>query len=135
MYNKITLMGRLVATPELNTTKAGVPVTSFSIAVDRRYKAKGEPRKRDFFNIVCWHNNAEFVCKNFKKGNMILVEGEMQTHRPEVKDGEKSYTWYEVLADLVSFTGERGDTPQPLEREITRDMPPVIPEIDRAERR
>lgn len=107
MYNKITLMGRLVATPELKTTKTGVPVTSFSIAVDRRYKKKGERRQSDFFNVIAWHGNAEFVCKHFSKGAMILVEGEMQTHRPEVKEGEKSYTWYEVVADLVSFTGER----------------------------
>ncbi len=124
MYNKITLMGRLVSAPELKATKAGVPVTSFSIAVDRRYKKKGEKRERDFFNIVCWHNNAEFVCKNFTKGSMILVEGEMQTHRPETNGEGKAYTWYEVVADLVSFTGERQNT------ERTADTAPVIPEQD-----
>lgn len=123
MYNKITLMGRIVAAPELNTTKAGVPVTSFSIAVDRRYKKKGERRKCDFFNIVCWHNNAEFVCKNFTKGSMILVEGEMQTYRPETNPGEKNYTWYEVAADLVSFTGERKNG------ENAEVNAPYIPEI------
>lgn len=110
MYNKITLMGKLVASPELRATKDGVPVTSFSISVDRRYKKRGERRKSDFFNIVCWRGNAEFVCRNFGKGDMILVEGEMQTHRPEVKEGEKSYTWYEVLADYVSFTTRYSDS-------------------------
>lgn len=110
MYNKITLMGKLVANPELRATKDGVPVTSFSISVDRRYKKRGERRKSDFFNIVCWRGNAEFVCRNFGKGDMILVEGEMQTHRPEVKEGEKSYTWYEVLADYVSFTTRYSDS-------------------------
>lgn len=124
MYNKITLMGRLVVTPELKTTKSGVPVTSFSIAVDRRYKKKGERRQSDFFNITCWHNDAVFVCKHFGKGDMILVEGEMQTHRPEVKDGEKSYTWYEVVADYVTFAGARH------KNESTDDTAPVIPEQD-----
>lgn len=119
MYNNITLIGRLVSAPELKATKAGVPVTSFSIAVDRRYKKKGEARQFDFFNIVCWRNNAEFVCKHFGKGDMILVEGEMQTHRPEVKEGEKSYTWYEVAADLVSFTGSH---------KVYDNTAPVIPE-------
>ena len=122
MYNKITLMGRLVSTPELKATKAGVPVTSFSIAVDRRYKAKGEKRKCDFFNIVCWHNNAEFVCRHFTKDSMILVEGEMQTYRPETNGEDKNYTWYEVVADLVSFTGERRNG------ERVNDPAPVIPE-------
>lgn len=124
MYNNITLIGRLVSAPELKATKAGVPVTSFSIAVDRRYKKKGERRQSDFFNITCWHNDAVFVCKHFGKGDMILVEGEMQTHRPEVKDGEKSYTWYEVVADYVTFAGVRRKD------ERTVDTAPVIPEQD-----
>lgn len=124
MYNKITLMGRLVSTPELKATKAGVPVTSFSIAVDRRYKKKGEARQFDFFNIVCWRYNAEFVCKHFAKGSMILVEGEMQTYRPATSGDGKNYTWYEVIADLVSFTGERRNN------ERTDDTAPVIPEQD-----
>lgn len=124
MYNNITLIGRLVSAPELKATKAGVPVTSFSIAVDRRYKKKGEARQFDFFNIVCWRNNAEFVCKHFGKGDMILVEGEMQTHRPEVKDGEKSYTWYEVVADYVTFAGVRRKD------ERTDDTAHVFPEQD-----
>lgn len=124
MYNNITLIGRLVSAPELKATKAGVPVTSFSIAVDRRYKKKGERRQSDFFNITCWHNDAVFVCKHFGKGDMILVEGEMQTHRPEVKDGEKSYTWYGVVADYVTFAGVRRKD------ERTVDTAPVIPEQD-----
>lgn len=124
MYNKITLMGRLVSAPELKATKSGVPVTSFSIAVDRRYKKKGEKRVCDFFNIVCWHNNAEFVCKNFTKGSMILVEGEMQTYRPETNGEGKAYTWYEVVADLVAFTSDRPKT------ERATDTALVTPEQD-----
>lgn len=119
MYNKITLMGRLISDPKLNTTKAGVPVTSFTIAVDRRHKEKGERRKCDFFNIVCWRSNAEYVCKKFTKGSVILIEGEMQTHRYPDKNGN-NLTWYEVIADRVSDTGKRRND----------DTAPVISEQD-----
>ncbi len=122
MYNKITLMGRIVTAPVLNKTKAGVSVTSFGIVVERRYKAKGEKRKTDFFNIVCWYNNADFVCKHFTKGSMIFVEGEMQSHRRPDKKGN-DVTWYEVLAERVSFTSERkSDITVPVIPEITSDI-------------
>lgn len=122
MYNKdnaITLKGRLVSAPMLNATKAGVPVTSFTIAVDRRYKAKGERRKADFFTIVCWRANAEYVCKHCTKGSMILVNGEMQSHRHPDKNGN-DLTWYEVVADHV-FTAEKCESDL---------IEPVIPEIN-----
>ena len=54
MLNRVILMGRITADPELKTTNTGVSVTSFSIAVDRNYVKQGEERKADFFNIVCW---------------------------------------------------------------------------------
>ena len=119
MYNKITLMGQIVSTPELRSTQTGVPVTSFTIAVERRYKDTEGWRKTDYFNIVCWRGNADFVCKNFAKGSMILVEGEMQTHRHKDKHGNNQ-TWYEVAADRVSFTTMRkNDTPAPVIPEVT----------------
>ena len=88
MLNRVILMGRITADPELKTTNTGVSVTSFSIAVDRNYVKQGEERKADFFNIVCWRSTAEFVCRYFGKGSLIAVE---------------------VVADNVSFTGERRD--------------------------
>lgn len=119
MYNKITLMGQIVSAPELRSTQAGVPVTSFTIAVERRFKDNEGWRKTDYFKIVCWRSNADFVCKNFSKGSMILVEGEMQTHRHPDKNGNK-LTWFEVVADRVSFTStHKNAAPAPA---------PVIPE-------
>lgn len=61
-FNKVILMGRLVAAPELKTTPAGLPVTSFVLAVDRKYSKDGE-KKADFITIVAWRQTAEFVCK------------------------------------------------------------------------
>ncbi len=106
MLNRVILMGRLTSDPELKTTPSGVSVTSFSIAVDRNYVKSGEERKADFFNIVCWRNTAEFVCRYFGKGSLIAVEGQLQSRSYQAKDGTNRYV-VEVVADNVSFTGER----------------------------
>ena len=106
MLNRVILMGRLVSDPELKTTPTGVSVTSFSIAVDRSYVKSGEERKADFFNIVCWRSTAEFVCRYFGKGSLIAVDGQLQSRTYQAKDGSNRYV-VEVVADNVSFTGER----------------------------
>ncbi len=101
-------MGRLVSDPELKTTPSGVSVTTFRIAVDRNYVKSGEERKADFFDIVCWRQTAEFVCRYFGKGSLIAVEGQLQSRTYQAKDGSNRYV-VEVVADNVSFTGERRD--------------------------
>lgn len=105
-FNRAILMGRLTRDPELKTTPSGVSVCTFSIAVDRRYQTKGEDRKADFFNIVAWRQTGEFVSRYFKKGNMILVEGELQTRQYTNKDGI-NVTVTEIVAEQVCFTGEK----------------------------
>lgn len=106
MLNRVILMGRLVADPELKTTPSGISVTSFRIAVERSYAKAGEERQTDFITIVCWRNTAEFVCKYFPKGSLIALEGQLQTRSYQDKDGTTRYM-VEVLADKVSFTGEK----------------------------
>ena len=106
MLNRVKLMGRLVSDPELKTTGNGISVTSFRIAVDRSYVKWGDERKADFFDIVCWRNTAEFVCRYFGKGSLIAVEGQLQSRTYPAKDGTNRYV-VEVVADNVSFTGER----------------------------
>ena len=108
MLNRVILMGRLVSDPELKTTPTGASVTNFRIAVDRSYVTQGEERKADFIDIVCWRQTAEFVCRYFGKGAMIAVEGQLQTRTYQAKDGTNRYV-VEVVADNVSFTGERRD--------------------------
>lgn len=109
MFNKVIMMGRIVADPELKQTPQGVNVCSFRIAVDRRFQTKGEERKSDFFNVVAWRQQGEFVANYFGKGRMILVEGELTTRQYTDKNGANA-TWYEIVADRCSFTGEKGDT-------------------------
>lgn len=101
MLNVVVLTGRLTADPELKTTNNGTSVCSFSIAVDRRYRS-GEERQTDFINIVAWRSSAEFVSKYFKKGQMIAVEGSIQTRRYQDKDGNNR-TAFEVVANNVQF--------------------------------
>lgn len=105
MYNKITLMGRLCAAPEMKTTQNGITYARFRIAVNRRFHSKKEENKVDFFNVIAWRGTAEFICKYFGKGSMIMLDGEMQTQQYEDRNGKQA-AWYEVAVDRVCFTGE-----------------------------
>jgi single-strand DNA-binding protein len=119
MFNLVVLSGRLTADPELKTTPNGVSVTTFSIAVERRYR-QGEERQADFINIVAWRSSAEFICKYFKKGSMIGIEGSIQTRRYQDKDGNIR-TAFEVVVNNVQFVefkrsesnGEDNSSPTP----------------------
>ena len=113
MFNIVILTGRLTADPELRYTTSNVPVTSFSIAVERRYKS-GEESQADFINVVAWRQTAEFVSKYFQKGNMIGIEGSIQTHRYVDKDTGKNRTAFEVIANNVHFVQPKADTSDPL---------------------
>ena len=101
MFNLVVLSGRLTADVELKYTANNVPVCSFSIAVERRYK-QGEERQADFINIVAWRQTAEFVSKHFSKGSMIGIEGSIQTRKYQDKDGNNR-TAFEVVANNVQF--------------------------------
>ena len=105
MYNKITLMGRLCAATEMKTTQNGITYARFRIAVNRRFHSKNEENKVDFFNVIAWRGTAEFICKYFGKGSMIMLDGEMQTQQYEDRNGKQA-AWYEVAVDRVCFTGE-----------------------------
>ncbi len=109
MINNITLMGRLTADPELKTTTTGLSVTSFSVAVDRSYARSGEDRQTDFINVVAWRQSAEFVCRYFRKGQMIALTGSLQSRSYEDRNGNKR-TAYEVVADRISFCGSKAET-------------------------
>lgn len=108
MFSNTTIMGRITHDLELKTTPNGRNVCSFSVAVDRRYQKQGEERKADFYQVVAWGSQAEFVTKYFGKGKMVLVQGEMQSRTYE-KDGTAHRVW-ELIADRISFTGEKTAT-------------------------
>ena len=108
MLNCAIIMGRLTADPELRTTASGLSVTSFSVAVDRRFTRSGEEKQTDFINVVAWRQQAEFVTKYFQKGSMIAVQGSIQTRNYEDKNGNKRQA-VEIVADNVSFCGSKAE--------------------------
>ena len=108
MFNLVVLTGRLTADPELKTTQSGLSVTSFSIAVDRRFRS-GEERQTDFINIVAWRQQAEFVAKKKKKGNLIGIQGSIQTRKYTDKNGNNR-TAFEVVADNIQFVESKRDS-------------------------
>lgn len=109
MLNAVCLLGRLVADPELRHTQSQIPVTSFRIAVDRTYQPKGaEQRQTDFLDIVAWRGTAEFVCRYFCKGQLIAVQGSIQTRKYTDKDGNNR-TAFEIVADNVFFAEPKRD--------------------------
>lgn len=109
MLNASVLMGRLVADPELRHTSSDIAVTSFTIAVDRDYQKAGAERQADFIDIVAWRSSAEFVCKYFRKGQLIAIQGSIQTRMYQDKDGNKRKA-FEIVADKVSFCGNKSDS-------------------------
>lgn len=100
--NKIMLIGRLTADPELKQTQSGIPVVTFSIAVNRRFTKQGEQPQADFIRITAWRQQAEFVSRYFNKGKSIFVLGALQNRNWTDQNGQKHYD-FEVVADEVSF--------------------------------
>lgn len=107
-FNKVILIGNLTQDPELKATLSGISVCTFSIAVNRRFSKEGE-QACDFISIVAWRQSAEFVSRYFKKGNPILVCGQIQTRSWTDGQGQKRYVT-EVVADEVTFVGAQGQS-------------------------
>lgn len=107
--NKLILLGRLAKDVELRYTQTGVPVASFSIAVNDRY-AKEEP-KADFFNVIVWNKLAEFASKHLGKGLQICLEGRLKNRNYTNKDGIKIYVT-EVVAENIYFADKKREQQQ-----------------------
>lgn len=113
--NEVILGGRLTAEPELKQTPTGTMVLSFSIAVNRKAKAKsadGQPAQAiaDFINCVAWQQTAEFISRYFHKGSSICIVGHIQTRTWDDQQGNKRYAT-EVVADEVHFVDSKSEAP------------------------
>ncbi len=138
-YNRIVLVGRLTADPELRYTPSGVPVASFRLAVDRQVKNQAGEKEADFINIVLWRQQAEFAANYLNKGRLVLVEGRLQIRNWTTQDGQRRVT-AEVVGNSVQgldrrreeggpaaaggdipldtgFSEEAGETPGPWDNE------------------
>ena len=111
MLNVVALNGRLTADPELRHTGSDIPVTSFTLAVDRSYVRGGAERQTDFIDVVCWRSTAEFVSKYFHKGQLVAVEGSIQTRNYTDNQGNRRKA-VEIVANNVHFAESRRDSQQ-----------------------
>lgn len=105
--NKVVLCGRLTADVELKQTQSGVSVSSFTIAINRRY-TQGNQQQADFINCVAWRKTAEFISKYFKKGSSICVTGEIQVREWTDNNNQKRYAT-EVIVDEAMFVDSKSD--------------------------
>lgn len=107
--NRVVLVGRLTKDPELRYTPNGVPVATFTLAVNRTFtNAQGE-READFINCVIWRKPAENVANFLKKGSLAGVDGRVQTRNYEGQDGKRVYVT-EILAESVQFLEPRSSS-------------------------
>jgi len=102
--NKVLLSGRLTRDPELRYTPSGVGVTTFSLALNRRYKDQSGEWKEEvsFVNVVAWQRQAELVSEYLKKGSAVFVEGRLQSRSWETSEGTKRSV-LEVRAERLQF--------------------------------
>jgi single-strand DNA-binding protein len=107
-FNKVILGGRLTADPELKTTPSGIPVTSFTVAVNRR--SKNEDAQADFLNVTAWRQTAEFVTRYFRKGSSICVVGSIQTRSWTDQNNQKRFAT-EIVADEAFFVDAKSESP------------------------
>ena len=101
MLNRIVLIGRIVADPELRYTSSGVPVCNFRIACERNYTNRDGEKDVDFINIVTWRGLAENCARHLGKGRLVGVDGSLQIRKSE--NNNRTYINPEVNADNVRF--------------------------------
>lgn len=119
--NKVILIGNLTKYPEVRTTNNGTYVTTFSIAVNRKYKAQDGSQITDFFDIVAWRQLAELCGKYLEKGRKIGIVGELQTRSYESKDGTRRYVT-EIVASEVEFLTPKGSVQGTVDAEGFTDV-------------
>ncbi len=104
MLNVVAIMGRLVADPTMRQTQTGKSVASVRIACDRGRRDANGQSQADFVDVVCWEHNADFVCKYFQKGQLIVIEGRLQSRNYQDKNGNNR-TAIEIVANNINFAG------------------------------
>lgn len=109
MLNQISIMGRLVAAPEMRATSSGISVANFTVACERDFKTSDGTKQTDFVDIIAWANTADFVGKYLAKGRMAIIAGRLQTRNWTDQNGNKRKT-VEVIAESVYFGDSKKNT-------------------------
>lgn len=134
MMNQVTIMGRLTAAPELRTTPSGIAVCSFYLAVDRPHRKSDEKeRETDFFRIVAWRNDAEFICKYFSKGDPMLLTGALRNTQYKVEGEEKPRTQTEIVVREIYYSGNKAKTAENADNDYSESPESTEPAADTEE--
>lgn len=106
--NKVCLTGRVTKNIELKYTQNNIAITNFTLAVTRKFKNQNGEYESDFINCIAYKSTAELLSKYVKKGDLLGIEGRIQTRNYEDKDGKRVYVT-EVIVDSIDFLQSRKD--------------------------
>jgi single-strand DNA-binding protein len=115
MLNRVVLIGRLTADPQLRYVQTGSAVANFTLAVERAFKNRSGEKEVDFINIVAWNKLAEVCANNLDKGRLVAIEGQLQIRDYEYEGQRRKAA--EVIADNVRFLDYRKDNSQQNDQE------------------
>lgn len=131
MYNKVTLVGRLIKDPESRITSSGRQVANIILAVDRGFKDKEtNESKADFIKINIWEKQAELAMKYMTKGQLVLIEGSLRTGSYE-KEGQKYYTTDITSSKVIFLSRSKKANDEPGVNEVVEDVffPPMDEDV------
>ena len=135
--NKVMLIGRLTADPELRQAQSGIAACSFTVAINNGKDKDGNERDPDFITCKAWRQTAEFIAKWWSKGKMIALEGKFKTDKYQDKKypDVNHYSSY-VLVDNVEFCGDKSSTsgtaassPAPQTAQTAQQTAPTMPDL------
>lgn len=131
MLNKVLMIGRLTKDPEVRFLPSGMQVSSFTLAVGRRYKDKTGQWQEEtyFFDVETYGNLAERVGKQFSKGYQIYIEGTLRQDKWETQAGEKR-SKIKIVADKISLLSKPGEQKNVTMKEEDLSIPPEDLESD-----
>jgi single-strand DNA-binding protein len=128
--NKAILVGNLTRDPEQRTTQSGASVTSFTVAINRRFKSQDGSQQTDFINCVAWRSTAEFIAKYFVKGSRIGIVGSIQSRSYDDQNGNRKYVT-EVVVDEAEFVTSKSQNPgAQMDAPAAAQQPAAAPSAD-----
>lgn len=120
--NKVFLIGHLVKDPELRYTSSNIPVTSFTLAVNRNFINQNGEKEVDFINIVAWKKQAENIHKYCFKGSKVAIEGRVQVRSYDDQNGQKRYVTEVVLENIEFISTKKEEPKEKSNSEIIKDV-------------
>lgn len=120
--NKVFLIGHLVKDPELRYTSSNIPVTSFTLAVNRNFANQNGGKEVDFINIVAWKKQAENIHKYCFKGSRVSIEGRIQIRNYEDQNGQKRYVSEVALENIEFLSTKKEEIREKSNSEIIKDV-------------